>query len=54
MQVHFHLDNLPAFINPVLTIGTFDGVHSGHLAILKELKQKAAVLKGETITYQSR
>lgn len=49
MQVHFQLNQLPHFINPVLTIGTFDGVHSGHLAILNELKQQAKALSGETI-----
>lgn len=49
MQVHFQLYQLPSFINPVLTIGTFDGVHSGHMAILNELKQQAKALSGETI-----
>lgn len=49
MQVHFQLHQLPSFINPVLTIGTFDGVHSGHMAILNELKQQAKALSGETI-----
>lgn len=49
MQVHFQLNQLPHFINPVLTIGTFDGVHSGHMAILNELKQQAKALSGETI-----
>jgi riboflavin kinase/FMN adenylyltransferase len=49
MQVHFQLHQLPQFINPVLTIGTFDGVHSGHMAILNELKQQAKAISGETI-----
>lgn len=49
MQVHFQLNNLPRFVNPVLTIGTFDGVHSGHLAILNELLQQAKAIAGETI-----
>lgn len=49
MQVHFQLHQLPQFINPVLTIGTFDGVHSGHMAILNELKQQAKAIAGETI-----
>jgi len=49
MQVHFQLEHLPVFKNPVLTIGTFDGVHSGHLAILNKLKTEAKALGGETI-----
>lgn len=49
MQVHFQLSQLPKFINPVLTIGTFDGVHGGHLAILNELKSEAIKIGGETI-----
>jgi cytidyltransferase-like protein len=49
MQVHFQIDQLPVFNNPVLTIGTFDGVHSGHLAILNKLKSEAKAIGGETI-----
>jgi riboflavin kinase/FMN adenylyltransferase len=49
MQVHFQLEHLPKFKNPVLTIGAFDGVHSGHLSILDELKHTAEENQGETV-----
>ncbi len=49
MEIHFQIEQLPLFKNPVLTIGAFDGVHSGHLAILDELKQVADQIQGETV-----
>ncbi len=49
MNIHFQLEQLPIFINPVLTIGAFDGVHSGHLSIFDELKQVAEHIQGETV-----
>jgi len=49
MNIHFQLDQLPIFKTPVLTIGAFDGVHCGHLAILDELKQVANQIQGETV-----
>jgi riboflavin kinase/FMN adenylyltransferase len=36
-------------INPVVTIGIFDGVHLGHVQILERLKKIARSISGETI-----
>src|SRR6478609_2932374 len=49
MQVHYSTGNLPVFKNAVLTIGTFDGVHLGHQQIIKQLKEEAAKINGETV-----
>lgn len=49
MKVHYDLNKLPVFTNPVITIGTFDGVHSGHQQIIAQLKKEAAKVNGETV-----
>lgn len=49
MKLHNSTDNLPAFKNAVVTIGTFDGVHCGHQQIIKTLKDTAAAAGGETV-----
>lgn len=40
MQVHLSLENLPSSLHTptALTIGMFDGVHSGHHALLSHMK----------------
>lgn len=40
---------LPHFENPVLTIGSFDGVHHGHKAILEHVVSEAKKINGESI-----
>ena len=49
MQVHRDINNLPFFKNAVVTIGTFDGVHTGHQQIIAQLKCEAAAINGETV-----
>ena len=49
MQVHRDISNLPFFKNAAITIGTFDGVHSGHLQIINQLKKEAQKDNGETV-----
>lgn len=49
MQVHRHINNLPSFENAAITIGTFDGVHSGHLQIIQQIKKEALINEGESV-----
>ncbi|AEV97282.1 riboflavin biosynthesis protein RibF [Niastella koreensis] len=49
MKVYFSTETIPAFKKAVVTIGTFDGVHTGHKTILEQLKREAARIGGETV-----
>ena len=49
MRVFRDLDNLPAFKNSVLTIGTFDGVHIGHQKIITRIESVSKQINGENI-----
>lgn len=49
MKVYRSVDTIPAFERAVVTIGTFDGVHTGHRLILDQLKQEARRINGETV-----
>ena len=49
MKVHHNINNLPFFKNAAVTIGTFDGVHSGHKQIINQLKKEAQETDGETV-----
>ncbi len=49
MLVYRNIDLLPRFRNAVLTIGTFDGVHTGHQQLIAQMKKRAAEINGETV-----
>ncbi len=38
-----------SFSNPVVTVGSFDGVHIGHREIISKLTQRAAEIGGESV-----
>lgn len=49
MQVFYGFDALPRFSHPVVTVGSFDGVHLGHRALVRRLVAEARTAGGESI-----
>ena len=49
MKVHYGIDSLKEIKNPIITVGTFDGVHLGHQKIIERLKKLAKNSHGETV-----
>lgn len=48
MQVHYGIKDLH-IINPVVTLGSFDGVHKGHVQVIGSLKKVAEKTGGESV-----
>jgi riboflavin kinase / FMN adenylyltransferase len=50
MQVIFNLNEIrKPLTSPVLTIGNFDGVHKGHLALFDKVKDRAKAIGGQSV-----
>ena len=50
MQVHYGLEDFRVK-KPVVTIGTFDGVHLGHREVIAELKRISSETGGESVVF---
>lgn len=49
MKVYRHIDEFKGVERPVLTTGTFDGVHVGHRTIINRLREVAQQVNGESV-----
>ncbi len=49
MEIYNCIKDFKPVNNPVVTIGTFDGVHLGHQAIFNKMKTAASKMDGETV-----
>ncbi|MFA5781402.1 MAG: bifunctional riboflavin kinase/FAD synthetase [Bacteroidales bacterium] len=49
MKVYRNIEDYAPVQNAVVTIGTFDGVHTGHKAIITRVKQIARETSGESV-----
>lgn len=48
MRIHTNINNL-SFVNPVVAVGTFDGVHRGHQYVINAVKARAKEVSGESV-----
>ena len=51
MNIYNDFSSISAIKNPVLTIGTFDGVHIGHKKIIDQLNAEATKIGGESVLF---
>jgi riboflavin kinase/FMN adenylyltransferase len=51
VKIYTDIEQFQSIKNPVLTIGTFDGVHVGHQKIIEKMKEIARKTNGETVIF---
>ena len=49
MQIHTNIGDIKGIEKPIVTIGTFDGVHAGHRIIIERIKELAVQRKGNSV-----
>lgn len=49
MKIHFSMDEIPDIPFPVVTMGSFDGVHAGHRVIIQRLNTLAREAGGASV-----
>ena len=49
MNVYYDFDSLRKITNPVITMGSYDGVHAGHKEIIRQINTIAKEIGGESV-----
>lgn len=49
MRIFYGFGTLPRFVRPTVTVGSYDGVHSGHMALLRTVADTARTQDGESV-----
>ena len=49
MKIYTNISEIGSINNPVVTVGTFDGLHIGHQKVINELIRAAKAINGESV-----